>query len=139
MSRGIRGLLASVHAVQLRRFVLVGTAAAAVQTVLLGLLVEVGGLQYLVAAALAIEATILLQYGANNAWTFRRTRHSGAGEYLRGLLRTNLVRGSAIPIQLGVLYGLVSWAGVVYIVANVVAIAISGVYRYALDARWTWG
>lgn len=135
----LRGLLEGPHTVMLRRFVVVGTAAAAVQTGLLGALVEWGELQYLVAAVVAIETTIVLQYFANNAWTFRSVRHKTGREYLAGLLRTNLVRGTAIPIQLAVLWALVSLVGVFYLLANVLAIGISGLYRYALDVSWTWG
>lgn len=135
----LRALVVGREAARLRRFVAVGVVAAGFQTALLGVLVEVTALQYLLAAAVAIEVTILLQYGANNAWTFAGTRHAGAGEYARGLLKTNLVRGSAIPIQLSVLFGLVEWVGLPYLLGNVLAIGISGLYRYALDSRWTWG
>lgn len=135
----LRGLVQGPHRRILRRFVIVGVAAATVQTGLLGLLVEWGRLQYLLAAALSIETTIILQYFANNAWTFRMARHTTRGEYLSGLLRTNLVRGTAIPIQLGVLWGLVSLLGQFYLLANVLAIGVSGIYRYALDSAWTWG
>lgn len=135
----LRGLVEGPHRVMLRRFVVVGVAAAVVQLALLAALVEWGGLQYLLAAVVAIETTIILQYFANNAWTFRMTRHTTRAEYLSGLLRTNLVRGTAIPIQLGVLWGLVSLLGVFYLLANVLAIGISGLYRYALDSTWTWG
>lgn len=135
----LRALVAGPEATRLRRFVTVGVVAAAFQTALLGALVEISALQYLLAAAIAIEVTIVLQYGANNAWTFAGTRHAGAEEYVRGLLKTNLVRGSAIPIQLSVLFGLVEWVSLPYLLGNVVAIGISGLYRYALDSRWTWG
>ncbi|WP_313693812.1 GtrA family protein [Halorarum halobium] len=123
---------------RIARFATVGASAAGVQTGLLWAFVEHGGVNYLVGAAFAIEITILLQYVLNNAWTFSASRHTGRGEYLRGLLRTNLVRGSAIPIQLGLLAAFVSWAGAGYIAANLGAILISGTYRYLLDARWTW-
>jgi putative flippase GtrA len=136
--RHLRALTEGAASPILRRFVVVGTAAAAVQMVLLAALVEVAGIDYLIAAAVAIETTIVVQYFANNAWTFQQWEHTTLREYATGLLRTNLVRGSAIPIQLAVLWALVSFAGVVYLAGNVVAIAISGVYRYFLDSRWTW-
>lgn len=124
-------------ATRVRRFFVVGTVAAGIQTLLLGGFVEYAGLHYLFAATIAIELTIVLQYMLNNLWTFRAVKNTGR-EYLAGLAKTNLVRGSAIPIQLGVLYGLVTWPEIAYLIANVIAIAISGVYRYVLDARWTW-
>ncbi|MCH7661913.1 MAG: GtrA family protein [Euryarchaeota archaeon] len=123
---------------RIRRFVIVGAIAAGLQTLLLGGFVEYAGLHYLLAATIAIEITIVLQYVLNNVWTFQAVKNTGWGEYLYGLAKTNVVRGSAIPIQLGVLYGLVTWPEIAYLIANAVAIAISGIYRYILDARWTW-
>ncbi len=124
--------------VRLYRFVVVGASAALIQTAVLWLLVEVGGLNYLVAATIAIELTIILQFVANNAWTFQHASYTARSDYLVGLLRTNLVRGSAIPLQLGLLWAFVNWAGLVYLLANGFAIFISGLYRYYLDSRWTW-
>lgn len=138
LRRLLRAILVGPEAPQLRRFFLVGLVAAGFQTGLLGALVEWGRVQYLIAAVVSIEITIILQYGVNNHWTFHTARHRGWREYARGLLRTNLVRGSAIPIQVGVLYALVSAASIPYLVANGVGIVISGVYRYVLDSRWTW-
>ena len=101
--------------------------------------VDVGRLNYLVGAVIAIEITIALSYVLNNAWTFRRSRNTGRDEYLSGLLKTNVVRGTAIPIQVAVLFALVEWASIPYLIGNGGGIAVSGIYRYVLDARWTWG
>lgn len=140
MLRGfLRELVEGPVAPQLRRFVAVGIFAAAIQLVLLWLLVDAGGLHYVVGAAVAIETTIVLSYVLNNLWTFRDSRHTGRTAYLVGLLKTNVVRGTAIPIQLGVLALLVEVGAVPYLAANAVGIGVSGIYRYVLDARWTWG
>ena len=101
--------------------------------------VDAAGLNYLIGATVAIEITIVLSYVFNNAWTFQASQNTGVSEYLFGLFKTNLVRGTAIPIQLAVLFALVEWAGILYLVGNVAAILISGVYRFVLDALWTWG
>jgi putative flippase GtrA len=138
LRRFLRAILFGPEAPQLRRFFLVGALAAGFQTVLLGTLVEWGRIQYLIAAAISIEITILLQYGVNNHWTFNASRHRGWHEYVHGLLRTNVVRGTAIPIQVGVLYALVSAAAIPYLAANGIGIVVSGIYRYLLDSRWTW-
>jgi putative flippase GtrA len=139
----LRSFLRTLHdgpaAVRLRRFFVVGVITAGVQMVLLWLFVDVAELNYILGALVAIETTIVLTYVLNNAWTFRAMRNTGTGEYLVGLLKTNVVRGTAIPIQLAVLYALVEFRSVPYLVANAVAIVVSGVYRYVLDARWTWG
>ncbi|QGA81734.1 GtrA family protein [Halomicrobium sp. LC1Hm] len=139
----VRNLLRNLHsgplALQLRRFVVVGGIAFALQQALLALFVEGGRLNDLVALTIAIEITIVFQYVLNNAWTFEATQNTGRREFLVGLLKTNLVRGSAIPIQLGIFHALSEWASMYYLLANVFAVLVSGVYRYVLDARWTWG
>ena len=135
----LRNLVAGPVAVQLRRFVVVGALAAGIQLALLWLFVDYVGPNYLVGATIAIEITIVCSYVLNNAWTFRASQNTGVADYLAGLVKTNLVRGTAIPIQLGVLAALVEWGEVMYLLANVVAILVSGVYRFVLDSQWTWG
>jgi len=135
---GLERLYNHPTVVRLRRFVAVGAAAAGLQTALLWGLVELGGLHYLLAAVVSIETTIVLQYVANNAWTFTGSSHSAVSSYLVGLAKTNLVRGTAIPIQTGLLWALVTHGGIGYLIANVGAIFVSGFYRYYLDSRWTW-
>jgi putative flippase GtrA len=150
-------------AVQLRRFFLVGLVAAGLQQLLLFVFVELGRLNFLVAAAIAIEITIVFQYGLNNVWTFSANRKTEWQPYLYGLLKTNVVRGTAIPLQLGLLYGFravllldvmqlalveqygfvanhfgITVSSQIVLLANLFAIPISGLYRYALDSRWTW-
>ena len=135
----LRGLADGPLALQLRRFVVVGAAASVVQMALLWLFVDVGEVNYLLGATISIELTILLSYVLNNAWTFSGSRNTGVRAYLHGLCKTNLVRGTAIPIQLAVLFAFVEVADVLYLVANGLAIVVSGLYRFVLDAHWTWG
>ena len=142
----LRNLTDGPLAQLLQRFVLVGAFSAGVQMVLLWLFVEAAGLNYLVGATIAIELTIILSYVLNNAWTFQQSQHTDRRAYLVGLFKTNLVRGTAIPIQIGILYVVVEWIllphewiPVPYLLGNAVAILISGLYRFVLDARWTWG
>jgi len=124
---------------RLSRFFFVGLFAAGLQTALLWAFVEVGNVYYLLASVISIEITIVTQYFFNNAWTFGDRSHDDRRSLLGGLVRTNVVRGSAIPIQTGLLFAFVQFGGLAYLVANAVAIGLSGIYRYALDARWTWG
>ena len=135
----LRNLAGEFFTPRLCRFAVVGTITAGVQMVLLWLFVDEGGLNYLFGATIAIEITIVLSYVLNNAWTFRASRNTGWAEYLVGLAKTNLVRGTAIPIQLTVLFVLVELGGLPYLLGNAFAILFSGVYRYVLDRRWTWG
>ena len=135
----LRRLVGSPTARRLRRFVVVGAVTAGVQTVLLWVFVDTLALDYLLGAAVGIEITIVLTYVLNNAWTFRHARNTGPAAFLVGLAKTNVVRGSAIPIQLVVLFALVEFRQVPYLLSNGIAILLSGVYRFVLDARWTWG
>ncbi|MFW6317609.1 MAG: GtrA family protein [Halorubrum sp.] len=135
----LRDLVSGPIAVQLRRFVVVGALTAGIQMALLWLFVDAAGINYLIGATIAIETTIILSYVFNNAWTFQASQNTGRIEYFSGLAKTNLVRGTAIPIQLGVLYALVEWGEIMYLVANAIAILLSGLYRFVLDRRWTWG
>lgn len=135
----LRGLHSGPYTSQLRKFIVVGTFAAGIQMVLLWLLVDFGGLNYLVGAVLAIEVTIILQYVLNNAWTFSAVKITGRRDFFQGLAKTNVVRGSAIPIQLSILFLLVEWQHIGYLPANGIAILVSGAYRFVLDAQWTWG
>jgi putative flippase GtrA len=140
MVRGfLRNLIEGPLAQNLRRFIAVGVLAATVQILLLWMIVDGVGLHYLLGALIAIELTIMLSYVLNNAWTFRADRKTDRVTYVVGLLKTNVVRGTAIPIQLGFLLLFVEWFRIPYLIANGVAIVISGLYRYVLDARWTWG
>lgn len=132
------GVATSPRRERLVRFFLVGCTAASLQLALLWLFVDFGGVNYLAGAFVAIEVTILFQYVLNNAWTFHRSRHTSMREYMVGLGKTNLVRGTAIPLQLGFLYVLVTLGTANYLAGNAVAICITGLYRYALDAAWTW-
>ena len=135
----LRSLLYGPLAVQLRRFVAVGAFTPGIQMALLWLFVDLAGLNYLVGATIAIEITIILSYILNNAWTFQASQNTGRVHYLVGLLKTNVVRATATPLQLAIPYALVEWLGLLYLIGNAVAILISGLYRYVLDARWTWG
>jgi putative flippase GtrA len=132
-------LLADPRHRRLSRFFVVGALAAGLQTLLLWAFVDVAGIYYLLASIVAIEITIVTQYFFNNAWTFQNRSHESRESLLGGLVRTNLVRGSAIPLQTGLLFLFVQFGGLAYLVANAVAILVSGVYRYVLDAHWTWG
>ena len=131
------GTFAGFSVSRLTQFALVGGAAAALQSGLLWLFVDIGGLYYLLGSVIAIEITIITQYIVNNAWTFADRANQGDA-FLGGLLRTNVVRGSAIPLQTALLYVFVTWGGLGYLLANLCAIVPSGVYRYVLDAKWTW-
>lgn len=126
-----------VSASRVLQFSAVGSVAAGFQIGLLWIFVDKVGLYFLFGAGVAILITIAFQYQLNNIWTFADRDNSGA-EYIRGLARTGVVRGSAIPLQMGLLYALVSQAGLGILLSNLVAILLCGIYRFVFDSAWTW-
>ena len=124
---------------QVWRFMLVGATTAGVQQGLLWAFVEQIQLPYLFGAVIAIEITIIMTYVLNNAWTFQSRRNVGLVRFFTGLVKTNLVRGTAIPLQLAILFFLVEFQQVPVLIANGIAILFSGIYRFVLDFWWTWG
>jgi putative flippase GtrA len=135
----LRNLLGGVFAVQMRRFIIVGTFAAGVQQAILWGLHNPVEMNYIVASVISIEITIILAYVLNDAWTFQSRQNNGTVAYVIGMLKTNIVRGTAIPIQIGILAALVEWVALPVLIANGIAIPISGIYRFILDRQWTWG
>ncbi len=73
------------------KYCLVGASGVLVNMGLLWLLTEIGGLFYLVSAAISIETSIITNFTLNDFFTFPDRRKRGAGQFLVRLLRFNLV------------------------------------------------
>lgn len=118
------------------RFLLVGLSGVGVNNGALLALVDWAGLPLLVAAALAIETSIWNNFLLNDAWTF------GRGPRLRPwwarALAFHATAALAAGINLGLLALLVSAAGLHYVVANLLAIALAAGVNYGLSTIWTW-
>ncbi|MFB6284434.1 MAG: GtrA family protein [Halobacteria archaeon] len=122
----------------IKKFVVVGLLAAVFETVVLYGGVEFMGINYLLVSVVAIELAILGQYFINNQWTFEGHTHTNWRDKISGLMKTNLIRGTSIPLQVGLLFIVSHSLGIFYIFANICAMGVAGVYRYVLDSRWTW-
>ena len=116
-------------------FALAGAAGTAINSAVLWALGEMAGLPYLLAAFLAVQVAI--------AWNFvvvdtlvmppgERARHRRFGRFL-------LLNNSLTPVHLGLLYGLVQVVGLHYLPANVLAIVVVFMLRYAVTSRWVYG
>jgi putative flippase GtrA len=124
------------HDRRLVRFCLVGASGAVVNTALLYLLAEGGGLSPLVAAVFSTEAAILNNFLFNDLWTFADAR-SSTSWYWRAL-RYNSVALVGLVISLAVLAGLTHVLSLHYLTANLFAIGAGTLWNYTGSSYLTW-
>lgn len=117
------------------RFGLVGASGVLVNTVLLYVLTETGGLHTLIAAVTATETAILSNFLLNDRWTFQEATPSCS--WTRRAFRYNCGALAGLVISVGVLV-LLTHLGMYYLVANLFAIAVAMVWNYAISCLFTW-
>jgi putative flippase GtrA len=115
------------------KFSAVGAGGVIVQTVMLGLLLRVGGMHYLVATALAVEASVLNNFVWHRRWTWAdRARSSTALLFLR----FNATNGVMSLIgNLAVMIVLVSGLKLHPLAANLITIVTCSLINFALADR----
>ena len=126
----------AAHARCLVRFGLVGASGVVVNTALLYLLIEVGGLNHQVAPLLATEAAIWSNFALNDRWTFRDSKP--AASLVRRAFRYNLITLGGLAISVAVLAVLTYFADFHYLFANLFAIGAATLWNYAASRSWTW-
>ena len=115
------------------KFSTVGAGGVAVQALTLALLLRVSGLHYLVATALAVEASVLHNFVWHRKWTWRDRPQT---RWTLMLLRFNLTNG-AMSIVANLILMFI-FAGLMNLnpnVANLLAIAICSMINFALSDR----
>jgi len=117
------------------RFGLVGVSGVLVNTALLYVLTEAGGLHPLIAVVLATEAAILSNFLLNDRWTFQEATPSFS--WMRRAFRYNCGALAGLIISVGVL-ALLLHLGMYYLVANLFAIAVAMLWNYAVSCLFTW-
>ncbi len=120
------------------KFCLVGGSGVGVNMGLLWLLTEVGGLFYLVSAAISIETSIISNFTLNDFFTFPDRRRQGARNFLSRLVKFNLVSLGGLALNLSILWFLTSVVGIYYLVSNLVGIAAATMWNYLVNFWWTW-
>jgi dolichol-phosphate mannosyltransferase len=120
------------------KFCLVGASGVGVNMGLLWLLTEVGGLFYLLSAAISIETSIITNFLLNNYFTFADRRQPGIKSLLNLLLKFNLVSLAGLGINLGILWLLTEALGIFYLLSNLVGIAAATLWNYLVNNWWTW-
>jgi dolichol-phosphate mannosyltransferase len=121
---------------RLARFALVGASGVAVNSAMLWLLHSGAGLPLPAASALAIETAIWNNFLLNDLWTFHEERHRRPWWARAGAFHATAAM--AALINLGLLLALVTWAGMHYLIANLIAIGVAASVDYSVSALWTW-
>lgn len=120
--------------VKLVKFLLVGGLGTLVNTGLLVLLYHYAHLALIVASALATELAICHNFVLNDYWTFGR----------RGLSMNRFARFNAVSVggqfvTIATLWGLVRFAGMHYVLANLIGVGLAVMWNFAVNVHWTWG
>ena len=115
------------------KFSAVGAGGVIVQTVTLAVLLRVAGMHYLVATALAVEASVLNNFVWHRRWTWADRPRSSA---VFVLLRFNATNGTMSLIgNLALMMILVSGLKLNPHAANLITIAICSLINFALADR----
>ncbi|MCL4435941.1 MAG: MFS transporter [Thaumarchaeota archaeon] len=131
---GARNILSLSYWMRFIRFNIVGFTGIFVNEGLL-ILLTAGGMYYLYASAIAVEASILGNFILHDIWTFKDRRH---GHIMARLMRFNGLMLVGLGINLVILYALTEFFGVNYLVSNLVGIMVASVARYSMSVRWGW-
>ncbi|MDQ6670708.1 MAG: GtrA family protein [Chloroflexota bacterium] len=118
------------------RFGAVGLLGVAINSALLWLLTERAEMYYLVSSIIATEVAILCNFALNHAWTFA-SPEDGQSVPMR-LIKFNLVSFGGLGLTVTTLFALKQFAGIHYLVANLVAVGSGAVWNYVANRRWTW-
>jgi putative flippase GtrA len=126
-------------AIRLFKFSLVGGIGAVINTIFLWLFTDVAGIYYLYSSIVAIEIAIVMQFIMNDRWTFKEQKTTQVAQFLTRLVKSNIWRSSGLAVNIGVLYLLTEYAGVYYLLSNIVGIFCAFLLNYLLESRFTWG
>ncbi len=118
------------------KFAGVGLSGAAVILGLTYALTNMFHQNYLLAAGIAIEISILWAFVLNDTLTFRGRRKSK--RWYRKLADYNLVSIIGLAINEMILLGLTTEFRIYYLTAEFVAIVLTFGFNYFANLRWTW-
>ena len=118
------------------RFLLVGTTGVGVNMAVLWVLLGHLGLPSLLAAALAVEISICSNFLLNDAWTFGAAR--GVRHWRTRISAFHGAAAVAAGANLGLFALLTSVAGLHYLAADLIAIAVASVINFSISASWIW-
>lgn len=116
------------------RFLIVGASGCVVNTAALSIVYGHGHVTLPLASAVSSEVAIITNYLLNDTWTFPGTSAS----WMR-FARFNVVACAGLGLAALIVWVLVEHVGMDYLLANLVALAVSGTLNLGLSATWVWG
>ena len=136
VSRRVRRLRSRAGFHRFAKFSAVGAGGVIVQTVTLTVLMRVGGMHYLMATALAVEASVLNNFVWHSRWTWADRQESRAAQTL---LRFNATNGVMSLIgNLVLMFILVGVFKVNPYASNLITIGICSCVNFALADRFVF-
>lgn len=115
------------------RFLIVGASGCVVNSAALTITYGLAHFALPIAAALSSEVAIIANYLLNDTWTFR-----GIGVSWMRFAKFNFVAGVGLGQTALSVWLLVEFLKLEYLLANLVALAFSGVLNFGLSATWIW-
>jgi putative flippase GtrA len=115
------------------RFLIVGASGCVVNSAALTITYGMAHFALPIAAALSSEVAIIANYLLNDTWTFR-----GIGVSWMRFAKFNFVAGVGLGQAALSVWLLVEFLKVEYLLANLAALAFSGVLNFGLSATWIW-
>src|SRR3954471_7567244 len=112
----------SAFTMRVGRFGLVGLTGLAVNTAVLVLLHELAGIHYLIAAALATQASTLWNFTLTELWVFGNREHKRSG--VRRAAMFFSVNNIALALRAPLLVALIDGIGINYVAANVISLVV---------------
>jgi dolichol-phosphate mannosyltransferase len=91
----------------------------------------------MISAVVAVETAIIAMFFLNNRVTFD-TAKTGIRQGADGIIRSNLVRSVGAVINIGLLYALTEFAGIYYLVSNIIAITAASVVNFIGEKKFNW-
>jgi len=118
------------------RFALVGLTGIIVNQIVLASLAEAVGLHYLLAAIAATQISSTSNFLLTDYWAFagRRSRRSQPSRYLAFMVLNN----ATLVLRVPVLWFLADVAGLHYLAANLVTLALMFGARFLFADGWIW-
>jgi dolichol-phosphate mannosyltransferase len=121
------------------KFLTVGISGIAVNMGFLYLLTEFFGIFYGFSSVVAIELSIVNNFLLNDLWTFRGKGCTRFADRRHRFLSFQAVTVGGLIVNLGTLLVLTEWAGIYYLVANLIGILLAFAWNYLVNRNVTWG
>ena len=120
------------------RYAAVGLVGVTINEGTLFLVTGVVGLSYVIGGLAGRIVSVVFNFVLNDAWTWRSRGEAGLGHWLDRCWKYLATRIVGIAIGLAALIAFVELAGLHYLLANLLAIAVGAFWGYTSSEFWVW-